>query len=476
MKHKKLVAWGMTIALAAGLLSGCGKSDDSGSSSNADSGTQSTTESTDANAGGNAAADDQAGGADTAEGTEKPYDGVELTFWMQSYGSDPSIQRAALDKVTADFKEKTGITVNYAINDWSSANQKLTLACTGGEAPDVGDVFFTKSFALMSSEDAGLMVINDVIEDMGGESTWLAAGKDEACVDGDWYGVPWRFDTRVLLYNTEDFEKAGITEAPKTWDELIEVAQKLTETDANGKITHAGLAWNSDMGRYDQAWFSMLAQCGGTMMNEDFTEFTFDSEEGKKSLQFLTDCINKYNICSNSLDASYSALTEFMGGNVSMIFGATGENKRDIINAAPQMDGKVASAPLPTATGTEKNAIAFSAPIGIFKTTQNPEAAKEWVKYFCNEVVQLYMSQQLNVLNSNVKVMQDPYFTEDEWLKAFSETALNSQSGDMPLTTWSQLDAWPDGPIPNMCAKIVDGQDIDAAIAECLEKMEAIGY
>ncbi|WP_289285394.1 extracellular solute-binding protein, partial [Parablautia intestinalis] len=258
MKHKKLVAWGMTIALAAGLLSGCGKSDDSGSSSNADSGTQSTTESTDANAGGNAAADDQAGGADTAEGTEKPYDGVELTFWMQSYGSDPSIQRAALDKVTADFKEKTGITVNYAINDWSSANQKLTLACTGGEAPDVGDVFFTKSFALMSSEDAGLMVINDVIEDMGGESTWLAAGKDEACVDGDWYGVPWRFDTRVLLYNTEDFEKAGITEAPKTWDELIEVAQKLTETDANGKITHAGLAWNSDMGRYDQAWFSML--------------------------------------------------------------------------------------------------------------------------------------------------------------------------------------------------------------------------
>ena len=159
-----------------------------------------------------------------------------------------------------------------------------------------------------------------------------------------------------------------------------------------------------------------------------------------------------------------------------MIFGATGENKRDIINAAPQMDGKVASAPLPTATGTEKNAIAFSAPISIFKTTQNPEAAKEWVKYFCSEEVQLYMSQQLNVLNSNVKVMQDPYFTEDEWLKAFSETALNSQSGDMPLTTWSQLDAWPDGPIPNMCAKIVDGQDIDAAIAECLEKMEAIGY
>lgn len=476
MKHKKLVALGMAMVLAASLFAGCGKSDSSGSSANADTGTQNTANA-DANAEADAGGNDTADAVtDTAEGAEKPYDGVELTFWMQAYGSEPSIQREALDKVTADFKEKTGITVNYAINDWSSANQKLTLACTGGEAPDVGDVFFTKSFALMSTEDAGLMQINDVIEEMGGEETWLAAGKDEACVNGDWYGVPWRFDTHVLLYNTEDFEKAGITEVPKTWDELIDAAQKLTETDANGNITHAGIAWNSDMGRYDQVWFSMLAQCGGVMMNEDFTEFTFNSEEGKKSLQFLVDCINKYNICNNSLDVSYSPLTEFMSGNVSMMFGATGEIKNDIINAAPQMADKIASAPLPTATGTEKNAIAFSAPIAVFKSTQNPEAAKEWLKYFCSAEVQLYMSQQLSLLNSNVEVMKDPYFTEDEWLKAFSETAMNSQSGDMPLTTWSQLDAWPDGPIPNMCAKVVDGQDIDTAIAECLEKMKAIGY
>ena len=72
--------------------------------------------------------------------------------------------------------------------------------------------------------------------------------------------------------------------------------------------------------------------------------------------------------------------------------------------------------------------------------------------------------------------MQDTYFTEDEWLSAFSETASNSQSGDMPLTTWSQLDAWPDGPIPNMCAKVVNGSDIDSAIEECMGEIEKIGY
>ena len=116
----------------------------------------------------------------------------------------------------------------------------------------MGDVFFTNSFVEMSSDDYGLMEINDVIQELGGEDTWYSAGKDEACVDGDWYGVPWRFDTRALIYNTEDFEKAGITKAPETWDELIETAEKLTETDDSGNITHAGLAWYSDMGRYDR--------------------------------------------------------------------------------------------------------------------------------------------------------------------------------------------------------------------------------
>ena len=455
MKRKKLVALGLTLAMVTGMTAAC-------------SGTQEKED----DAGKNAVSAENEGDGEEAAA----YDGVELTFWMQPYGTDPAIQRKALDKITEDFKESTGITVNYAINDWNSANQKLTLACTGGEAPDVADIFFTNSFVEMSTEEAGLLEINDVVEEMGGEDTWLSAGKDEACVDGDWYGVPWRFDTRVLLYNTEDFKNAGIAKAPETWDELVECAQKLTETDANGKITHAGLAWYSDMGRYDQTWFSMLAQSGGTMMNEDFTEFTFETEEGKKALQFLSDCINEYNICSSSVDASYDALTEFMSGNVSMVFGATGENKNSILSSAPQMEGKFASAPLPTATGKEKNAIAFSAPIAIMKTTKNPDAAKEWVKYFCSEEIQLYLSQQLSLLNSNVNVMKDPYFTEDEWLGAFSKTASNSQSGDMPLTTWSQLDAWPDGPIPNMCAKVVNGEDIDKAIEECLDKLEKIGY
>lgn len=463
---RKVLSVALATCLFAGLLAGCG-----GSSSDSKESSSAEKESADTSG-------DEASEADTSESetSEKPYEGTTITFWMQPYGNDPSLQTAFLDEITADFYDQTGITVDYTITDWSSANKKITLACTGGEAPDVGDGFFTSSFAQMSSDEYGLLPLDDVVEEMGGEDTWIVAGKDECCVDGTWYGIPWRADVRAMMYNTEYFEEAGITEVPTTWDELVKAAQMLTVKDENGNITRAGLAWNADVGRYDQLWFSILAQSGGSMMNEDFTEFTFDSEEGKESLQFLSDVINVYDICNNSLDSSYNALTEFAAGNSAILFGVPGETENSLLSTAPQMEGKYASAVLPTKTGEEACCISFSAPIFIYKSTQNPEAAKEWLKYFCSYEVQLEASKTLSLLNSRADVMADPYFAEDEWLGAFAESATNAVSGDMPLTTWSQMDAWPDGPIPHMCAQVVDGQDIDAAIEECMESLEKIGW
>ena len=63
-------------------------------------------------------------GTSMAMAEDKPYDGTNLVFWMQAYGSDPSIQRAALDKVTADFQEQTGISVEYNIVDWGSVHHR----------------------------------------------------------------------------------------------------------------------------------------------------------------------------------------------------------------------------------------------------------------------------------------------------------------------------------------------------------------
>jgi multiple sugar transport system substrate-binding protein len=47
--------------------------------------------------------------------------------------------------------------------------------------------------------------------------------------DGKLYGVPWFTDAGMLFYRTDLLEKAGMSEPPKTWDELIEMAREVRE-------------------------------------------------------------------------------------------------------------------------------------------------------------------------------------------------------------------------------------------------------
>ena len=58
--------------------------------------------------------------------------------------------------------------------------------------------------------------------------------------EGSRCALPWLTDAYGLYYNTDMFEKAGITEPPKTTSELFEAAKKLTVFNPDGSIKVAG--------------------------------------------------------------------------------------------------------------------------------------------------------------------------------------------------------------------------------------------
>ncbi len=402
----------------------------------------------------------------------KPNEPREISFWIQKYGSDPAAQDKMLKEMTADFEAKSGIKVNYSIVDWGQALNKYTLACTGGEAPDVADVFFTASLIQIGGEQYGPMEIDDVAKEMG-EDSWFQAGKDEAYQNGHWYGIPWRFDTRVLLYNKDFFAEAGVTAPPKTWDEMIETGKKLTKTDAKGNITRAGLAWFNMMARFDQTWFALLGGAGGKLMDEGYTKPAFNTQAGIDSLSLMRDINVKHKIAvPNMVDPSYDPVSEFMAGKVAMVFGVTAETKNNIEKQAPQLKGKFASAVMPSKSGEGPSSIAFSAPIVVFKTTKDADASKQWVKYFCSTENQLKASKTLSLLNSSKAVMSDNYFSQDEWLNAFVNQSDRAVPGDIPVAQWSQLDAWPNGPLPSLCTEVIAGRDIQKSIDKAVSVFE----
>lgn len=398
----------------------------------------------------------------------KPYDGTTITFTVQKYGSVPTDEENILNELVAEFKEKTGITVNYSIVDWDQALTKMTLACTGGDAPDVYDIFFTAAMIQIGGDEYGPMIIDDVMEKLGPDNFYPIA-HTEAFHDGHWYGVPWRADTRILMYNKDDFAAAGITEVPKTWDELIKVAQKLTVKDENGNITRAGMLWNVGNGRFDQTWKCLLEGAGGSIMNKDFTAPAFNSPAGEESLQFMVDAIQKYGIMSPTvIDPSFDVLQEFMAGKASMIFGATIDHKRNVETMAPQFIGKIGGAVLPSKNGEGNSSVASSAPFCVLKSSKHPEAAKEWLLFLCDPVNMTRWAKALTLLNSSRIVMSDPFYTSDPWYQAAIEQFDKSGPMDQPVPQFNQMDAWPGGPLPKLVTDVIGGQNIK----ECLARAE----
>lgn len=61
------------------------------------------------------------------------------------------------------------------------------------------------------------------------KANWPAGVIGAASIGGVLYGIPNEIDVYALNYNKKLFAEAGITEAPKTWDEFLAAAEKLTD-------------------------------------------------------------------------------------------------------------------------------------------------------------------------------------------------------------------------------------------------------
>jgi multiple sugar transport system substrate-binding protein len=67
----------------------------------------------------------------------------------------------------------------------------------------------------------------------------ISSGMRQAMTYGDnIYGIPWRHATEALHLNTALLKEQGITEFPKTFEEVLELAEKLTYKRADGTQVH----------------------------------------------------------------------------------------------------------------------------------------------------------------------------------------------------------------------------------------------
>lgn len=117
-------------------------------------------------------------------------------------------------------------------------------------------------------------------------------------IDGKLYYTDLGLMTGVIFYNLDMWEEAGLSESdiPLTWDELIEVAKKLTRKDSSGNIQVAGFNMNGA----EYIWNDMVYQQGKWLFADDNKTALFTSEEALNAAQLMSDMYHVHEIGSGT--------------------------------------------------------------------------------------------------------------------------------------------------------------------------------
>jgi sn-glycerol 3-phosphate transport system substrate-binding protein len=249
--------------------------------------------------------------------------------------------------------------------NYADTMTKVQAGIQGGTPADVAVLLATDVYTLMDQK--AIVPVDDFAKaDKDGQAyldDFLPALMLNSKIDGKTWSIPFQRSVPVLFWNKEAFQKAGLKDAPKTWDELVADAKALTK-DGNW-----GVEIPSD--GYPYWIFSSFAiQAGKNIVNENGTAVYFNTPEMTAGLQFITDLAKVHKVMPAGVIKWADAPNDFIAGKTAMIYHTTGS----IGLLKSKMDpNKIGVAPMPA--GKKPGAPTGGGNLYIFKTTPEKQAA-----------------------------------------------------------------------------------------------------
>ena len=289
-----------------------------------------------------------------------------------------------IDNMTTNFNtENPDIQVEAVYTgNYDDTVTAIQTAIQGGNAPDLFVSLATQRFTMSSTKMA--MPLDDIIANDPEGQAFVddfidGFMLDSYVEDGHIISIPFQRSTMVLFYNKDAFAEVGLDpeQPPKNWTELVDYAQKLT----NDKRYGVAIALNSGSAQWAFTGFS-LQNCtnGCGLMSADGKEIYFNTPENVEALQLWLDLQNKYHCMAPGIVQWTDMPTQFLAGEVAMIYHTTG-NLTNIKNNANFNFG-VAFLPAGRQWGAPTGGGNFYITNGISEERQ--QAAWKYIKYMCS--------------------------------------------------------------------------------------------
>ena len=330
--------------------------------------------------------------------------------------------KGVVDDASKRFTEATGANVTVEYQQWANVLTKLDASLAGTDVPDVVELGNTQ-FPKYVDAGAFAEVKKDTFEN---SATWLPGLSAPCDMDGKTYCVPYYAGARVLIYRKDLFDKAGVTTAPKTYEEFVAAADKVQAANKDPKFGAVYMP-----GRYWYAAMSWVKASGGDIAKKEGDKWVgqLSTPASQEGLNKWVDLVKKYSKADVTKDEADQYLI-FSQANAGMFYGSGWEqgsaeqvrkdpNDPNSALVDTKVKGKLAAAPMPGIPS-----LLGGSNVGVPLKSQNQELAAQWVKYFTDSTSMKGLIKA-NAL-PNATAMLDQAVTDNPSLAVGAEAAKNS--------------------------------------------------
>lgn len=332
-------------------------------------------------------------------------EGEEITLRIMS--SIQTENEGSLENAMAEsyMKENPNIKIEWLPVANNDLNAQIVALNSSDDLPDA---FFLNTAFMPQAKDMGLVL--DPTEYLGEEflDDVDSGALEYASMDGQLMLVPWFMVPIALIYRSDWAEENGITSI-ETMDDFKSAAQAFSNGTDRWGFAMVGTQNGSGEARFSQ--FIKAYGVNEVTQNEDGTwSSDLTSDAYKKALQeFVNLDLELGTVPPGATETGYpEAVNYFAQNQAGMII--SGSNALGAIVAAnPELDGKLASVPIPAAERHVTNLQVSG--YAISSSCEHPQEMADFLKYMASKENAISFAQQTGRMPVSKEALQDEMFS-----------------------------------------------------------------
>ncbi|MEE1755652.1 extracellular solute-binding protein [Streptomyces sp. SP18CS02] len=389
---------------------------------------------------------------------------VTLKLVAADYGSsEANTSKKYWDDVARSFeKGHPGIKIDVQVLSWKDVDREVAEMVKNGAAPDLAQIGAYADYA----EQDKLYDVDSLVS-VPTQANFLPLLSKAGEVDRVQYGLPFAASTRLLFFNEDLFEKAGV-KAPQSWDDIEKAAKALK---GEGVKYPFALPLGSEESQAETMMW--LLSGGGGYRDSTGGTYEIASTENIETFTWLKDNLVGEGltgpVAPGKLDRQ-QAFDAFTRGEVGMLNGHP-----TLMEKAEKAGVKVGKVPLPGVKGKAKAAMGVADWMMAFKQNGHRKEIGEFLDYVYEDKNVVRFSEQYDILPVTVTAsaaMQANPANAD--LKEFLQALPASELYPVGETSWAKVSesvkknigkaVEPDGSPESVLEQIArDARDAEAA-------------